>query len=377
MRRAEPRVRLALELERRLERRLGAPVQYHFQGAERQRRPFGQLAGQSVHRFVETLVRYGPGDQAPGLGALGGDALAGHHEELAARHAHEPERALGAAAPRDHAQPHLRKRELGPERGHTEVARDSQLETGPHRIPVDRGDDWLPAPLGGGERVAPQLEIGGGQREELGHVAAGAERLAAGATNNHDPHGLVALEGSKDPRELVSHRDRHRVHLRLAVDPDGRDGAGALDAQELAHGRTSVYRPSRSSRRSILPEAVFGISVTKTKRRGRLKLASSPLARQCRSSMSAVSPGAATTNATTRSPHFSSGSPITATSFTPSRRARTSSISTGWMFSPPLMIMSSTRPATQRSPSESSQPMSPVKYQPSRSARASASGRFQ
>ena len=47
------------------------------------------------------------------------------------------------------------------------------------------------------------------------------------------------------------------------------------------------------------------------------------------------------------------------------------------MFSPPLMIMSSTRPATHRSPSASSQPMSPVKYQPSRSARASASGRFQ
>jgi hypothetical protein len=47
------------------------------------------------------------------------------------------------------------------------------------------------------------------------------------------------------------------------------------------------------------------------------------------------------------------------------------------MFSPPLMIMSSTRPETQSSPASSIQPMSPVKYQPSRRAFASASGRFQ
>ena len=53
------------------------------------------------------------------------------------------------------------------------------------------------------------------------------------------------------------------------------------------------------------------------------------------------------------------------------------SISTGETFSPPVMIMSSTRPVTNRSPSASKKPVSPVKYQPSRSALASASGRFQ
>src|SRR5262249_41911448 len=113
VRRAEPRVRFALELQRRLERRLGTPGEYHFQGAERQRRALGELAGQSVDSLVEPLVRYRARDQPPGLGALGRDALAGHHEELPARHAHEPQRALGASAPGNHAQPHFRKRELG------------------------------------------------------------------------------------------------------------------------------------------------------------------------------------------------------------------------------------------------------------------------
>src|SRR2546425_3601874 len=43
---AEPRVRLALELERRLERRLRAPVEHHLERAERQRRSRCQLTGE-------------------------------------------------------------------------------------------------------------------------------------------------------------------------------------------------------------------------------------------------------------------------------------------------------------------------------------------
>src|SRR2546428_5061432 len=74
-----------------------------------------------------------------------------------------------------------------------------------------------------------------------------------------------------------------------------------------------MYRPSRSSRRRILPDAVFGISLTKTKRRGRLKLARSGLSRQKRSSSSAVTPAPGTTKAATRSPNLSSASPATAT----------------------------------------------------------------
>ncbi|OLD68107.1 MAG: hypothetical protein AUF63_03790 [Candidatus Rokubacteria bacterium 13_1_20CM_70_15] len=81
-------------------------------------------------------------------------------------------------------------------------------------------------------------------------------------------------------------------------------------------------------------------------RRGLRDLLDEELSRQKRSSSSAVTPAPGTTKAATRSPNLSSASPATATSLTPGWRARASSTSTGWMFSPPLMIMSSTRPAT-------------------------------
>ena len=45
---------------------------------------------------------------------------------------------------------------------------------------------------------------------------------------------------------------------------------------------------------------------------------------------------------------------------TPGCAASTSSTSSGWMFSPPETIMSSTRPSSQRSPSSSRCPVSPV-----------------
>src|SRR5205814_9564509 len=193
---------------------------------------------------------------------------------------------------------------------------------------------------------------------ERGDAAAGAEGRAPGTANDGDADRVVGLERLEDPRKLVPHRDGQRVHLRLAVDPERRDGARSFDPEELAHGGPSVYRPSRSSRRRILPDAVFGISRTKTKRRGRFQRARSPLARQCASSSWALTSGAAgTTNAPTRSPHFASGSPITATARTPRWPASTSSTSTGRMFSPPPMSVSSTPPGTQRPLRPSTQPL--------------------
>src|SRR4029453_4550321 len=124
---------------------------------------------------------------------------------------------------------------------------------------------------------------------------------AAGAADQHHARGVVGLEPREDAGKLVAEWHGHRFHSGLAIDPDGRHGPGALDSKKLAHGRTSVYWPSRSSRRNILPEAVLGISATNTKRRGRLKFARSPLALQWRSSASAVSAPAGTTKATTRS----------------------------------------------------------------------------
>jgi hypothetical protein len=89
--------------------------------------------------------------------------------------------------------------------------------------------------LGRGQRVAPHLEIGRRQREELGDVAAGAEGLAARPAHDDDAHGLVGLEAGEDPGELVAHGHGHRVHLGLAVDPERGDRPLLFDSEELAH----------------------------------------------------------------------------------------------------------------------------------------------
>ncbi len=278
--RAQPRVRLALQLERRLQRSVGAAVEHGLQRTKRQGRPLGQLAGERIDRSVQRVVGHALGDQAPRLGALGRNALTRHHEELAARHPDQSNRALGAAAAGDHAETNLGKRELGAACGDPEVAGQRELEAGAHRVAVDGGDDGLAAPLGPAQRVAPQLEVGRRQREELGDVAASAERLATGAPDHDHPDRVITVEVHEQRGELVAHGHRHRVHLRLAVDPHRGDRALPLHSQELAHRAISVYLPSRSRRRRILPDAVFGISVTNTNRRGRLKLASRELSRQ-------------------------------------------------------------------------------------------------
>src|SRR5207237_8282529 len=59
----------------------------------------------------------------------------------------------------------------------------------------------------------------------------------------------------------------------LLTEPDGGHAPCAVASKNLAHDHTSVKWPSRSSRRSILPDAVLGISATNTKRRGHLKFA--------------------------------------------------------------------------------------------------------
>src|SRR5207253_8516904 len=145
---------------------------------------------------------------------------------------------------------------------------------------VDGLDHWLPAALGRAERVPPLLEVVGGLREELRDVAARAERGPAGAADDHHADGVVRLQVAEELRQLVSHRHRDRVHLGGTVDPDRRPRPLPLHAPTVAHDRISVYWPSRSSRRRILPDGVLGISRTKTMRRGRLKLASAALSRQ-------------------------------------------------------------------------------------------------
>ena len=87
-------------------------------------------------------------------------------------------------------------------------------------------------------------------------------------------------------------------------------------------------------------------------REGRLKSASAD-ARQWASSPAASTGPPRTTKAATFCPQRSSARPATAASATAGWTESTLSISAGSTFSPPVMIMSSTRPVTKRSPSAS------------------------
>src|SRR5262249_62300286 len=98
-------------------------------------------------------------------------ARAGRQEGLAAGNPDQRDGPRGAAAAGNHSEPNLGKRELRAARGDPEVAGEGELEAGAHRVAVDRGDDRLATPLGPAERVAPQLQVGRREREELRHVA--------------------------------------------------------------------------------------------------------------------------------------------------------------------------------------------------------------
>src|SRR6266545_372458 len=76
------------------------------------------------------------------------------------------------------------------------------------------------------------------------------------------------------------------------------------------------------------------------------------------------------------SPYTGCGAPMTAASRTASSPASTDSISLGYTFSPPRMIMSLIRSTRVRYPSPSRKPTSPVCSQPPASVSAVASGRL-
>ena len=71
------------------------------------------------------------------------------------------------------------------------------------------------------------------------------------------------------------------------------------------------------------------------------------------------------TNATTRLPHSSSGTPSTSTAATAGCSRSRAATATAGTFTPPLTTTSSTRPSTDSRPSSSIRPASEVRYQPS------------
>src|SRR5215204_4234045 len=99
--------------------------------------------------------------------------------------------------------------------------------------------------------------------------------------------------------------DAHDRHRRICI-------TMAASAPVFAHRDPA----SRSSRRRILPETVFGSSSRMSMLRGHLYAASRSRQKAISSSVSARAPGLRLTNARTVSPRYSSGAPTTAASWT-------------------------------------------------------------
>ncbi len=114
-----------------------------------------------------------------------------------------------------------------------------------------------------------------------------------------------------------------------------------------------AHSSSSSSRLSTFPVGVRGSSSTNTTSRGIANRATRRRRYARTMSSSSRAPGRTVTNATSRCPNSSSGTPTTAASATPGSSVSASSTGRGNTFSPPETIMSSSRPATNNRPSAS------------------------
>src|SRR5579875_1598384 len=192
--------------------------------------------------------------------------------------------------------------------------------------------------------------------------------MRADSAQHDDAHPLVLVESLEDKPQLVTLGHLDDVERR-SVEDDVRALLAIVELDQKAierletrigeshHAHAAVpccpsasNSPATSLRRRSFPTGDLGISLTNTYCRGRLKLAR-PEARQNRSSSCSSTRPRRLTKAATICPHRSCGKPTTATSETTGCNDRQLSISTGETFSPPVMIMSSTRPVTNRSPS--------------------------
>ena len=182
-------------------------------------------------------------------------------------------------------------------RGDAEIAGERELEADAERVAAELRDHRLRAPLRGGDVPREPRDLLGMALEEAGDVAAGSEGLAC--PGEHDrPQAVVSAQRLEHVGEAAASGHRHAVELPRDVERDRRNGAVALDAEAVSLCQTATLS-RRSSRRRILPAALFGSSSTNRYSRGRLKRASGE-AKQWASSSSASVSASTTTNATTR-----------------------------------------------------------------------------
>ena len=180
-------------------------------------------------------------------------------------------------AARDHPDRHLREAELEVVGRDAKVAGERELEPDAEAVPVQRRDHRLRAALRRRDVVREARDVPGRALEEAGDVAARGERLAR-AREHDEADGVVAVELLEDAAQLVARVHRHAVELARDVERDRRDAAlgVALDPEAVVLAHVS----SRSMRRRIFPDGLFGSSETKRYSRGRLKRASASEARQ-------------------------------------------------------------------------------------------------
>ena len=196
----------------------------------------------------------------------------------------------------------LGERELDVVGGEPEVARERELEADAEGVAAQLRDHGLGAALRSGDVPGEARERLGLGLEEPGDVSSRAER-AARSRQDDDAHPFVLPELREQAAELVACLHRDPVQLARHVERDRRHAALVvpLDAEAVVlRHELPTCSPSRSSRRRIFPDGLFGSSSTNRYSRGRLKRASASEARHQASSSSAVTSPSGTTQATTR-----------------------------------------------------------------------------
>src|SRR5262245_23298980 len=297
------------------------------------------------------------------------NAAAEHHHVHCPRQPGDTRHPLAAAAAGNLPERHLRERQhriLGRD---PDVARHRQLEAHAHCILFQHADDRLRAPLRRGD-VPGEMghPVALDLRERLDVSTRGVHAVLS--ADHDDAHVRILAERVHDRGDLAAPAIGHDVERRpiepekadlllwiefiaqpIEVAQDRSAMFGVVLAHEFSFTVTLLpsppsYWPVGNLRRSSLQGAERGMALTNTYSRGRLKR-ESPLRKHTSSSCSGLSSATAgSTKATTLAPSRSSGMPTTAHPATSLLRASVSSTSSGKMFSPPLMIMSSTRPTT-------------------------------
>ena len=237
----------------------------------------GELVEETRDRRLELVGRHHLRDESERERLLGAESPTAHDDVLRAAEADEAREALCAAAPGDHPDRHLREAELEVVGGDPEVARERELEPDAEAVPVECRDHRLRAALRRRHVVGEARDVPGRPLEESRDVTARREGFAR-APRTTKRIVVVAIELLEDAAQLVARVHGDPVELPGNVQRDRCDTSFgvALDAEAvvLAH----VW--SRSMRRRIFPDGLFGSSGTKRYSRGRLNRASASDSRQ-------------------------------------------------------------------------------------------------